>query len=160
MDALARWVAWTSTQRLAREAERAAGVAVLDEGVLQAIWSIGLRSDVHPVLRLLEQDRAGWTAPGLVLVVDAPVDVVERRLARRRSQHSRTQRLAPSERARELRRGRELLDLLADWWESTSGPAAPLLRLGDDHSTERVVGMIGDHLDLEDLDPVPRQQRV
>lgn len=145
-DVLGRWVAWSCTQRLVTDARRLNGVTVLDEGVLQAIWSIGLRSDVAPVLRRLERDRASWAAPDLVVVVDASVDLVDQRLASRRSRHSRTQRLPPEERARELRHGAALLDRLADWWGSPAGPATPLLRVGDDHSTQRVVGMLAEHL--------------
>jgi predicted kinase len=155
VGALARWVAWAVAQRLVSDGARRHGVSVLDEGVLQALWSIGLRSDVRPVLRLLEADSAAWVTSSLVVVVEAPVDLVERRLAARASQHSRTQRLGPAERRRELRRGADVLERLADWWESTAGPTSPVVRLGEPHRTEPVVSRV-----LERLEPVRRQQAV
>lgn len=153
--ALARWVAWAVAQRLVAEGGRRHGVSVLDEGVLQALWSIGLRSDVLPALRVLEAESAAWVTSSLVVVVEAPVDLVEQRLAARASRHSRTQRLGPAERRRELRRGADLLERLADWWECTAGPTSPVLRLGEPHRTEPVVSRV-----LERLEPVRRQQAV
>jgi hypothetical protein len=54
-----------------------------------------------------------WS-PDLLVVVDAPLDVLMSRLESRPSRHSRTQRIAVDRRAPELERGRLLLDLLVD----------------------------------------------
>ena len=61
--------------------------------------------DWSGLARLLE----GRT-PDLLVVVEAPVDELMRRLEVRPSQHSRTQRLVADRRAAELERGRLLLD--------------------------------------------------
>ena len=48
-------------------------------------------------------------------MVEAPLDLIRERLAARSSRHSRTQRLDSESQIEELRRGRELLDMLTTW---------------------------------------------
>ncbi len=73
---------------------------------MQTLWTLGLRAGGNVATGVL---------PGLsvradlVIVVEAPLDVVSDRLGSRRSVHSRTQRLPGPDRLAELRRGRELL---------------------------------------------------
>jgi hypothetical protein len=112
---LARVVQWSATERLLATAARIEGVQLLDEGAVQALWSIGLRGDVRPVLRALAADGR-VPLPDVVVAVRLGTDGIERRLAARRSRHSRVQAVAdPRARRMELERGQELLDSLLAW---------------------------------------------
>jgi hypothetical protein len=71
---------------------------------------------------------AAWEEPDVVVVVEAPLDAVRRRIETRSSVHSRTQRLPEEELLRELQRGDELLRDLLEWWQRHRGSDA-LLRL-------------------------------
>lgn len=128
-DALSTSVQWLVSQRLLAGARRTGGVHLFDEGVVQALWSIGLRGHVEGVLRLLNEGGS-WIAPDLVVVVEAPVGVVEERLATRKTRHSRTQRLANEEQGEELREGEALLGDLMDWWRaSVSGSSSRVVQI-------------------------------
>lgn len=114
-QALGRVVQWLVAEDVATRAARRPGVSIVDEGLVQALWSIGLRGDVRPVLAVL--DAAPRRAPaGLLVVVRVPPELALARLAARSSRHSRTQLLDESERLAELERGARLLDELVDWW--------------------------------------------
>lgn len=129
-EAVSRWVQWASTQALMSRARRAPGVHVFDEGVLQALWSLGLRGDPAAALRMLTGSVGRWSAPDLVIVLDPPVDLLVRRLRDRSSEHSRLQRLTDDvELHAELVRGRTLLDRLVAWWDETSGAEASVVRI-------------------------------
>lgn len=114
-DVVARTLQWQVGQDALACPSRAAAVSLVDEGLLQCLWSVGLRADVQPLLDLLDR-RDGWRAPDLLVVVRTPVDVAAARLAGRRSRHSRTQQLPAAALLAELERGEELLDLLLAWW--------------------------------------------
>jgi len=98
-----------AAQGLTAEARRGDRVALLEEGLVQTLWSVGLRSPVDSRDRL-----ADWLAmtarADVVVLVDAPTGTLLHRLAARPSRHSRTQRLAPDRRLPELALGRGLLD--------------------------------------------------
>lgn len=128
-DVVGRVVQWLGTQRLIRTARRTAGVHVFDEGIVQALWSVGLRGDVSGVLRRLEA-RQNWAASDLVVLVEAPLEIVHARLTARSSQHSRMQLQSAQESWAEIGRGQILLDEIADWWTQRYG-AARLLRWVD-----------------------------
>jgi hypothetical protein len=116
---LSRSVQWLVTQALFARARRRPGVHLFQEGVLQALWSLGLRGGHE---RMLGRDAAHAIWPDLVVVVEAPMDVVRSRLGSRGSGHSRTERLDEAERAAELTRGQALLHQLLAWWRSVHGP--------------------------------------
>jgi hypothetical protein len=117
-DVAGRIVQWLVAQDLTGRTAGWAGVSLMDEGLIQALWSIGVRGDVDPVLRVLDgSDR--WHAPDLLVVVGVPPDLALSRLAARPSQHSRTQRLAEHARIAELERGAQLLDRLVQWWSAS-----------------------------------------
>jgi hypothetical protein len=126
-DAVARPVQWLVNQGVLARARRGTGVHLIEEGLVQALWSVGLRGGVERLLGVLETS-AGWEEPDVVLVVEAPLDAVRRRIEARSSVHSRTQGLPEAELLRELRRGDELLRDLLDWWQRRRGSDA-LLRL-------------------------------
>jgi dephospho-CoA kinase len=120
-DLANRVVQWLVAREVAARAASYAGVSVVDEGLLQSLWSIGLRGDVEPVLTALDASRRERWADLLVVVKVAP-EVALSRLAARESRHSRTQLAAADEQLAELRRGAELLDYLVGWWSSRPGP--------------------------------------
>jgi hypothetical protein len=110
-DGLGLLAQWLTVQQLQRRARARPGVWLLEEGSVQTVWSLALRASAPgaDVAGLLEV-----RPPDLVVVVEAPLDVLLRRLDDRPSRHSRTQRLAADRRGAELVRGRLLLDRLVD----------------------------------------------
>jgi hypothetical protein len=150
IDGFARWLSWSTTQQLIRESRGVRGVHVLDEGVLQALWSIGLRADVEPVLQMLTGKPRSWQLPDLVIVIDAPVPLVDGRLSSRSSEHSRTQALDPVQRVRELERGKAVLDHLLSWWPLLGGPPSAVLRVANSEVglSESAIRRIIDRIDV------------
>jgi hypothetical protein len=132
-EGLGRCVQWGVTQRLLASAGRAPGVHLFDEGLLQALWSTGLRGDVTPTLRVLEQRSGRSAMPDLVVVVYASIDEIEDRLAARHSRHSRLQEHHdPIVRRRELARGAELVGSLVAWWERIAPGPGRLIEIRND----------------------------
>ena len=132
-EGLSRCVQWAITQRLLASAGRSPGVHLFDEGLLQALWSVGLRGDVTPTLRSLEQRSGRYAMPDLVVSVHVSIDEVEDRLAARPSRHSRLQeRLDPIVRRRELARGAELVGSLVAWWEHIAPGPGRLIEIRND----------------------------
>jgi hypothetical protein len=121
-SSLSRSVQWLVTQALFAQARRSGGVHLFQEGVLQALWSIGLRGSPERMLGLLRGDALDPILADLAVVVEAPMEVVRSRLGSRGSGHSRTERLGQAEREAELARGQELLVELLAWWGSMGGP--------------------------------------
>ncbi len=133
-EAASRWVQWASTQALMSRARRAPGVHLFDEGVIQALWSLGLRGDPADVLQTLADSAGRWSRPDLVVVVDPPIDLLVRRLRDRPSQHSRVQRIDDDDELHaELVRGRSLLESLLAWWGEVAEDEASVVRIGDEH---------------------------
>jgi hypothetical protein len=110
-DAAAGAVQWFAVHRLMARACRTPGVHLLEEGAVQTGWTLALRSRGRPdeLLRLLGRSRSQLAERRLLVVVEAPLDLVATRLATRSSRHSRTQLLAEPQRSAELVAGRELL---------------------------------------------------
>ncbi len=133
-EAASRWVQWASTQALMSRARRAPGVHLFDEGVIQALWSLGLRGDPADVLQTLADSAGRWSRPDLVVVVDPRIDLLVRRLRDRPSQHSRVQRIDDDDELHaELVRGRSLLESLLAWWGEVAEDEASVVRIGDEH---------------------------
>jgi AAA domain len=126
-----RSLQWIVTQQLLRRARRGSGVQLLDEGVIQAMWSVGLRGDVERVIEALDSEPA-WLGPDVLVVVHASVATAERRLAGRASAHSRTQRLLAGDRVDELERGERLLGGLVTWWRRSAPAGASVVELAND----------------------------
>ena len=121
-DAVTRPFHWLLIQAQLSKARGAEGIHLLDEGLLQALWSVGLRGDVDGVLERLGRPPRRWAGPDVVVEVDAPLETVSDRLRARGSNHSRTQHLGDGELLAELRRGADLLERLLDWWRGIRGP--------------------------------------
>jgi hypothetical protein len=108
-DGLGLLAQWLTVQQLHRQGRARPGVRLLEEGSVQTVWSLTLRASASEAdaARLLQ-----LRPPDLLVVVEAPLDMLLQRLDDRPSRHSRTQRLAPDLRGAELERGRLLLDQL------------------------------------------------
>jgi hypothetical protein len=90
VQTLKRWADFMVAQGL-MSASRSPGSVILDQGILQAIWSIGLQGDLTGPLESLVANRRSWRLPDVVVVVQAPVDEIIARLVSRPSRHSRLQ---------------------------------------------------------------------
>jgi len=139
-DGLGLLAQWLTVQRLHQSARARPGVWLLEEGLVQTVWSLMLRAPARGAdpVGLLEV-----RPPDLLVVVQAPLDVLLRRLDDRPSRHSRTQRLAADRRGAELERGLLLLDRLVDTvpGERITVPndgSVPIAELGR-HTAERVL---------------------
>lgn len=122
-----RWAHWVVVQRLMSSALRSPGRHLFDEGVLQALWSIGLRGDVTRALDRVGATPGRWALPDLVVFVHATLEVIDGRLGARASRHSRVQAAGdPGARRGELERGRELADRIREWWTGLPGARPPI----------------------------------
>lgn len=140
VEAVSRWVQWASTQSLMGRARRTPQVHLFDEGVVQALWSLGLRGDPSATLGTLGGSVGRWSYPDVVIVLDPPVELLARRLRDRRSAHSRLQRLPDdAELHAELVRGRALLERLITWWRSVAPAEASVIRVGGAYHDPGVV---------------------
>lgn len=116
---------------LLRRARSRSVVELLDEGIYQLLWSIGLHGresalrEYSPML--LDGAAAAASLPDVVVVVEAPLEEVHVRLESRGSRAGRVDRMGDSERRAALRRGE---DLLAEVLSEDVGPStgSPLVR--------------------------------
>jgi thymidylate kinase len=112
-DVAGRVVQWLVAQHVTAVARRRGAVSLVDEGLVQCLWSIGLRGDVEPVLTALASARIH--RPDVLVVVRVDPEIALARLAARASRHSRTQLLPESDRLTELTRGDLVLERLVAW---------------------------------------------
>ncbi len=125
-----RWVQWEATQRLMAEARSTPGVHLFDEGVTQALWSLGLRGDSSATLGALGATTGRWDHPDLIAVLDRPIETVDARLRRRGSRHSRLQDSTDDAlRRAELSRGKDLFDRLVEWWAECLPAQVTIIRM-------------------------------
>ena len=116
-DQLAVPIQWWMTQRLLTTAARGSGTAVVEEGLVQALWTAGLMpSGPVNVPELVGLAAAAPARADLVVHLDVPVELAAERLGSRSSRHSRIQRMPASERLDALRAGAYLLDELLALW--------------------------------------------
>ena len=125
-DLAARLLQWLVAQHVTTVAGRHPGVGLVDEGVLQCLWSIGLRGDVEPVLQALAASPRA-AGPDVLVVVRVAPEVALDRLTNRASRHSRTQRLGEEDGLEELRRGERLLDRLVAWFGVEAPAPVPVV---------------------------------
>jgi hypothetical protein len=119
-DVAGRFLQWQVAQSLLADRHDGADVQIVDEGPVQCLWSLGLRGDPDPALRVLEA-AVRWRSADLLVVVRTDPEVAAARLSTRRSRHSRVQALPLPDQLAELLRGDLLLDGLVRWWGSTTG---------------------------------------
>lgn len=123
-DTAAGLTQWLAVQRLLQRARSAPGVQLLEEGLVQTMWTLGLRADADmaaPLWRCVPGSRAD-----LLVVVGSPTKILAERLAGRTSRHSRTQALSTTAQLAELERGHALLERLV------RGSQLPALRVHND----------------------------
>jgi len=136
-----RWVQWVATQRLMAVARSTPGVHLFDEGVTQALWSLGLRGDPSTTLAALRRTVGRWEHPDHIIVLDLPVELIDRRLSERGSHHSRLQAVADATARRaELAKGQDLLDRLLDWWVEVLPSDVSVTRMGEEACSSRSGG--------------------
>lgn len=99
-----RAVAWLVAQQLLARARHRTGTTILDEGALQALWSLGLHGEHRQLLATWRERPARWHLSDLVVVLRPPLGRLEQRLAARDLPHSRIELLAGEERTAALRR--------------------------------------------------------
>jgi hypothetical protein len=105
------------------------GVRLSDQGVVQAVWSIGFRAEKPDAKRLLTA-VARWLPATLVMVeVDRGSNVEQ--LASRENGHSLFDRLPPDELKDAMERGSAFLSEIVGYW-SELVPAGQLIRYPDD----------------------------
>ena len=80
-DVAGRVVQWLVAQRVTADARRRRAVSLVDEGLVQCLWSIGLRGDVEPVLAALASRRVRRPDVLVVVRVDPQVVLAEARAA-------------------------------------------------------------------------------
>lgn len=104
------WVTRTWLKRCARHAElrRRPGLHLVDAGVAQALWSIGFHARTSLDPRLLDTPL-----PDVVVVVEASLETVRRRLAGRPGAQSRLERDGEADHARAKACVGEVAELLA-----------------------------------------------
>ena len=131
-DTVAVLAQWLAVRDLVAGCHRSPGVHLFEEGVLQRLWTAGLRGahDVSPRLwRNLERARR----TDLVVVLDLPAAEATARLRGRPSRHSRVQLLDAHAMLDELVHGERLLDALV------AGCPVPVVRVRADVAPELVV---------------------
>jgi thymidylate kinase len=135
-DTAAYLAQWLAVRDLVAVAHRSPGAHLLEEGIVQRLWTLGLRgtTDVSP---RLWQGLGPEMRTDLVVVIDVPTQVALRRLDGRDSRHSRTQRLDPDLRLAELDPGRRLLD------ELLSASPVPVMRVNGQVPTDELAVEVG-----------------
>jgi hypothetical protein len=131
---------WLFIVGLLRRARTRPVVELLDEGIYQLLWSVGLAGGERVIRELsrtfLEGRPPAAPMPDVVVLVEAPLGVIEARLAARKSRAGRLDRMEGGERQAALMRGADLLhELLSeDVGERREAPGPLLRRVRNDQS--------------------------
>ena len=124
-------------------ARRAGAGAVLDQGLLQAAWTLRFRSDdpaAHGVAtRLLDRARKNGA---IVVFVDTPPETCYRRLHSRSSRHSRMQMAGTGDPAEWVRANDVLSAILSEFRSMVPAPASAVLCDGTDGVGPAVDGIL------------------
>lgn len=118
-DAVALPVQWWVARDVLARSRRLTGVAIAEEGLVQALWSAWLLKLGGPADELVRVAEAALTAD-LVVHLDVPPHVALGRLQSRQSRHSRVQRMESEEQVAVLEAGNALLHRLLDQWRSNN----------------------------------------
>lgn len=125
---------WLFLVGLLRRARTRPVIELLDEGIFQLLWSIGFAGDER-VIRECSSTLLGGRAhavpmmPDVVVVVEAPLGLIQSRLALRGSRVGRVDRMGQAQRHAALVRGAHLLaEILSDDAGLVGGVSGPLLR--------------------------------
>lgn len=148
-DRLAVPVQWCVTSAVVSSAGRRPGLSVLEEGLVQALWSAQLsaRSPYAADVRRMLAYRSGSATPDLVVHLDVPVEVALARLRARESRHSRVQRMSDAQQIDILGHGDWLLRrILAAWTDLGCGPVLSLRQQVATPANDDVAAKLTDHL--------------
>jgi hypothetical protein len=118
---------WLFLVGLLRRARTRPVVELLDEGIYQLLWSIGFAGNER-VIREHSSAFLGVPMPDVVVVVEAPLELIEARLASRKSRAGRLDRMEGTERQAALLRGADLLNELLTELAPDGEVSSPLLR--------------------------------
>jgi hypothetical protein len=133
VDVLRLLYNWLFLVGLLRRARTRPVVELMDEGIYQLLWSIGFAGDER-VIRdnsstFLEGPPSAMPMPDVVVVVEAPLELIQARLASRKSRAGRVDRMDDAERQAALLRGADLLnELLSENVGPGGEVSGPLLR--------------------------------
>ncbi len=124
---------WLVLEGVVRRARTRHAVEVLDEGLFQILWSVGLagRDGAIGEFTSIISDGAGSSLPmpDVLVVVDAPLEIILERLTVRGSRDSRVDRMNNPERRQALLRGADLLsEVLSEEVGLVGGCFGPALR--------------------------------
>ena len=110
---LRRWLDLMVTQAIMRKS-KPQEMAILDQGLLQAIWSTGIHGNYQVPIDALAATASAWQVPDLIVVVRVPPAQIAARLDARTSRHSRLQHLDLADQKRQQERGRQLIDAILE----------------------------------------------
>ena len=122
-DVAIRSLNWLVLRAALRRSRSAAGIHVLDQGVVQELCSLAFRGDAFAALDLGDPGP-GRLGPDLVVLVDVDPAIAQERLISRPGGESRVEG-DDLDLGRELRRQRPLLDDLLTGWTSRFGEQLP-----------------------------------
>jgi hypothetical protein len=151
VDVLRLLYNWLFLVGLVRRARTRPVVELLDEGIYQLLWSIGFAGGER-VIRdhsstFLTGPPSAVAMPDIVVVVEAPLGLVQQRLASRTSRAGRLDRMEGAERQAALVRGADLLnELLSGLGGEASGPLLRRVRNGESGQLEADVAALVDEL--------------
>lgn len=133
------WENWLTVADMIERSRRTPGVHLVDQGVLQALFSVGLEA-AHPnMVNLIGDLRARRHLADICVFVRTERDVVARRVSRReRTTRGRQRVLADGEHA--WAHGEAIFDELRDWIRSFARASDPrLVEVTGDTVVERVL---------------------
>lgn len=132
---------WLFVLALTRRSRRLPGLHLLDQGVLQAVWSVALDGDMDRALALLDGLRPGVELPDVVVVVEAALPTVHGRILGRPSRDSRLDR--DEQRAPDLlERGREILARIRQRLAALPRPLVVAATNENDGDLDRLAGEV------------------
>jgi len=122
---------WLFLVGLLRRARSQPIVELMDEGTVQLLWSIGFAGDDHAIHQRSSNLLSGSALPmpDVVVVVEAPLGLIQTRLESRRSRAGRLDRMESAQRHAALVRGTRLLgEVLSEEVGVLGSASGPVLR--------------------------------
>ena len=100
---------WLDISALMQRYRQAISICVIDQGIFQALWSIGFSGEKTDLFDIAKKLQALIPTPHMVVVIEASLATIERRLSDRTEDNSRLSKWIPRE-PDLLLRSRELLE--------------------------------------------------
>ena len=154
VDVLRLLYNWLFLVGLLRRARNRPVVELLDEGIYQLLWSIGFAGDERVIpdysSTFLVGPPSAVPLPDVVVAVEAPLGLIQARMASRKARAGRLDRMEAAERQAALVRGADLLDKLLSenvgLGGELSGPLLRRVRNGGSGQLEADVATLVDEL--------------